>query len=42
VIGWVAYIIFASILGTVLVAYGLGFDVIAWIGATLLRGAGLQ
>ena len=36
------FIIAASVLGTVLAAYWLGFDVIAWLGAILLRASGLQ
>jgi hypothetical protein len=35
-------ILFASVFGTVLAAYWLGFDAIAWVGATLLRASGLQ
>jgi hypothetical protein len=35
-------ILFASVLGTVLAVYWLGFDVIALVGATLLRASGLQ
>ena len=36
------FIIAASVLGTVLAVYWLGFDAIAWVGATLLRASGLQ
>ena len=36
------FIIAAGVFGTVLVAYGLGFDAIAWVGAPLLRASGLQ
>jgi hypothetical protein len=28
--------------GSVLAVYWLGFDAIAWLGATLLRASGLQ
>jgi hypothetical protein len=36
------YILVATVLGTVLAAYVFGFDVIAGVGVTLLRAAGLQ
>ena len=36
------FILFTSVLGTVLAVYWLGFDAIAWLSATLLRASGLQ
>ena len=36
------FIIASVVLGAVLAAYAIGFDVIAWVGAPLLRASGLQ